>query len=47
MMEYLFEMHTLSASYGTNMVLEDVNFRVSENDFIGVIGPNGEVKRHF
>ncbi len=41
MMEYLFEMHTLSASYGTNMVLEDVNFRVTENDFIGVIGPNG------
>ena len=23
------------------MVLQDVNFRVNENDFIGVIGPNG------
>ncbi|MEI6048037.1 MAG: ATP-binding cassette domain-containing protein [Bacteroidota bacterium] len=40
-MAYLFEMHSLSASYGTSIVLQDVNFRVSENDFIGVIGPNG------
>ena len=40
-MAYLFEMHSLSASYGANLVLQDVNFRVSENDFIGVIGPNG------
>lgn len=34
-------MHSLSASYGADMVLHDVNFRVNENDFIGVIGPNG------
>lgn len=34
-------MDSLSASYGTNVVLENVNFRVSESDFIGVIGPNG------
>ena len=40
-MAYLFEMHSLSASYGVNTVLQDVDFRVSENDFIGVIGPNG------
>jgi len=40
-MEYLFEMHSLSASYDANFVLQDVNFRVVENDFIGVIGPNG------
>jgi zinc transport system ATP-binding protein len=40
-MAYLFEMHSLSASYGTNVVLKDVNFTVNENDFIGVIGPNG------
>jgi zinc transport system ATP-binding protein len=40
-MEYLFEMKSLSASYGANMVLQDINFRVTENDFIGVIGPNG------
>lgn len=40
-MAYLFEMHSLSASYGVNIVLQNVDFRVSENDFIGVIGPNG------
>lgn len=40
-MAYLFEMHSLSASYDANIVLQDVDFRVSENDFIGVIGPNG------
>jgi zinc transport system ATP-binding protein len=34
-------MHSLSASYDANIVLQDVNFRVNENDFIGVIGPNG------
>jgi zinc transport system ATP-binding protein len=40
-MAFLFEMNSLSASYGANEVLQDVNFRVNENDFIGVIGPNG------
>jgi len=40
-MANLFEMHSLSASYGALTVLKDVNFVVDENDFIGVIGPNG------
>jgi zinc transport system ATP-binding protein len=40
-MAYLFEMHSLSASYGADIVLRDVDIRVCENDFIGVIGPNG------
>lgn len=40
-MAYLVKIESLSASYGTNLVLEDINFRVNENDFIGVIGPNG------
>jgi zinc transport system ATP-binding protein len=40
-MANLFEMHSLSASYGANTVLQNVNFKVNENDFIGVIGPNG------
>ena len=40
-MAYLFEMISLSASYVANVVLHDVNFKVNENDFIGVIGPNG------
>lgn len=40
-MTWILEMKSVSASYGTAMVLEDVNFRVNEMDFIGVIGPNG------
>jgi zinc transport system ATP-binding protein len=40
-MANLFEMNTVSASYGNSIVLQDVSFRVVENDFIGVIGPNG------
>ena len=40
-MAYLFEMNSISASYGANVVLQDVNFKVNENDFIGVIDPNG------
>lgn len=37
----IFEMRSVSASYGSNIVLNNVNFRVNERDFIGVIGPNG------
>jgi zinc transport system ATP-binding protein len=40
-MTRLVEMHSLSASYGTSLVLNDVNFYINENDFIGIIGPNG------
>ncbi|HUX96752.1 MAG TPA: metal ABC transporter ATP-binding protein [Bacteroidales bacterium] len=40
-MARLFEMNSLSVSYGGDPVLENVNFYVEENDFIGVIGPNG------
>ena len=40
-MAYLFEMYSLSASYGANVVLQDVDFKVNDNDFVGVIGPNG------
>jgi zinc transport system ATP-binding protein len=37
----LLEMTSLSASYDASVVLQDVDFMVYENDFIGVIGPNG------
>ncbi len=37
----LFEMKSLSVSYGADLILQDVDFRVYENDFVGVIGPNG------
>jgi len=40
-MPYLFEMHSVSVSYGAGYVLRDINFKVNESDFIGVIGPNG------
>lgn len=40
-MSFLLEMHSVSASYSANIVLEDVSISVYENDFIGVIGPNG------
>jgi zinc transport system ATP-binding protein len=40
-MTTLLEMHSISASYGAGIVLHDINFKVSESDFIGVIGPNG------
>jgi zinc transport system ATP-binding protein len=40
-MANLLEMKLLSAGYDGNTILQDVNFRVNENDFIGVIGPNG------
>lgn len=40
-MANLLEMNSLSASYGSSFVLKDINFCVQENDFIGVIGPNG------
>ena len=40
-MANLLEMHSLTASYGANVVLHNVNLKVNENDFIGVIGPNG------
>lgn len=34
-------MQSLSAGYGSSLILEDVDFTVNENDFIGIIGPNG------
>jgi len=40
-MANILEIRSLSASYDNNVVLEDVNFTVGENDFTGVIGPNG------
>jgi len=40
-MANLLEMNLLSAGYDENIILHDINFKVNENDFIGVIGPNG------
>lgn len=35
------EVSDLSAGYGTEHVIQDINFRVRKNDFFGIIGPNG------
>lgn len=37
----LIEISNLDAGYRTHQVLYNVNFTISETDFIGVIGPNG------
>jgi zinc transport system ATP-binding protein len=37
----LLEIKSLSVSYGSNITLQDVDLKVHDNDFIGVIGPNG------
>jgi len=40
-MDSLVEIRNLSAGYGQNIVLNDVNLSIRQFDFIGVIGPNG------
>jgi zinc transport system ATP-binding protein len=40
-MASLITLSSLSAGYGSAIVLKDVDFSVGERDFIGVIGPNG------
>ncbi len=40
-MEKLVEIKDLYAGYGADPVLKDVNLDIYDNDFIGVIGPNG------
>lgn len=37
----LIELVNVTAGYGKNIVLRNVNLSINANDFIGVIGPNG------
>ncbi|MDH8702708.1 zinc transport system ATP-binding protein [Dysgonomonadaceae bacterium PH5-43] len=37
----LLEIKDLSAGYNNNIVIQNVNLVVYENDFLGIIGPNG------
>jgi zinc transport system ATP-binding protein len=37
----LFNIESVTAAYETRVVLRDVTMAVEENDFIGIIGPNG------
>jgi len=40
-MQKLVELRKVSAGYGDKVILRDVDFNISKDDFIGVIGPNG------
>lgn len=40
-MACILEIESLTAGYGDKPVLEGINLKVHEDDFIGVIGPNG------
>lgn len=40
-MKPILEIKDVSLTYDKDLILKDINFNVFENDFIGVIGPNG------
>jgi zinc transport system ATP-binding protein len=40
-MKPLIHIHNLTAGYPGNIVLEDIDLKIFDQDFIGVIGPNG------
>jgi zinc transport system ATP-binding protein len=40
-MGYILELESLNAGYNSKVVLENINLRVEDNDYVGVIGPNG------
>ena len=46
-MNKILEVSNVSAGYGSEIVLKNVSIEVFENDFIGVIGPNGGGKTTF
>ncbi len=37
----IIELKAVNAGYESEIILKNVNFTINENDFIGVIGPNG------
>jgi zinc transport system ATP-binding protein len=37
----ILEIQNVSAGYGEQVVLQDINLVINDNDFIGIIGPNG------
>ncbi|MBN1301623.1 MAG: ABC transporter ATP-binding protein [Melioribacteraceae bacterium] len=40
-MSFYVELNNVSVKYGDSLILEDINLRVAENEFLGIIGPNG------
>ncbi|MCK7541958.1 MAG: ATP-binding cassette domain-containing protein [Marinilabiliales bacterium] len=41
MSSHLFNIESVTAGYEEKVVLKDITMAVEENDFIGIIGPNG------
>ena len=41
------EVKNVNFRYEDTLVLEDINFKVEQNDFVGIIGPNGGGKTTF
>lgn len=44
-MKEILELKDISAGYEQTTVLQGVNLTIRENDFVGIIGPNGGGKR--
>ncbi len=40
-MDKIIELQNVTAGYGEDIILRNVNIAIHRNDFIGVIGPNG------
>lgn len=40
-MSKILEIKDVSAGYGNEIVLKDINLAINDHDFIGIIGPNG------
>ncbi|MFA8432931.1 MAG: metal ABC transporter ATP-binding protein [Marinifilaceae bacterium] len=40
-MEKILELQSITAGYDEEVILKDINLTVHENDFLGIIGPNG------
>src|SRR5437870_1872856 len=43
-MSSLLGIHSLSKSYGTQVLFEDISFTITQGDRIGLLGPNGSGK---
>lgn len=40
----MIKLKTVSFSYGKEVILKDINLRIEEGEFVGIIGPNGSGK---
>jgi zinc transport system ATP-binding protein len=40
-MSKILEINNVSAGYADEIILRDINLVVNDNDYIGIIGPNG------